>query len=84
MYFLCSPAFLSLFLHLSFIYNMESTTQQVATVEQAVELGLREDEFEMVKGLSTLVKIPPPLPLVLAVFSEMEELEIVKGLLYLV
>jgi len=30
---------------------MESTTQQVATVEQAVELGLREDEFEMIKGI---------------------------------
>ncbi|MBL4862244.1 MAG: phosphoribosylformylglycinamidine synthase subunit PurL [Crocinitomicaceae bacterium] len=27
---------------------MESTTQQVATVEQAVELGLRADEFEMI------------------------------------
>ena len=30
---------------------MESTTQQVATVEQAVELGLRADEFEMIKGI---------------------------------
>ena len=30
---------------------MESTIQQVATVEQAVELGLREDEFEMIKGI---------------------------------
>lgn len=30
---------------------MKSTTQQVATVEQAVELGLREDEFEMIKEL---------------------------------
>ena len=30
---------------------MESTTAQVATVEQAVELGLREDEFEMIKGI---------------------------------
>ena len=30
---------------------MESTLQQGATVEQAVELGLREDEFEMVKGI---------------------------------
>ncbi|MCH2224016.1 MAG: phosphoribosylformylglycinamidine synthase subunit PurL [Crocinitomicaceae bacterium] len=30
---------------------MESTTTQVATVEQAVELGLRPDEFEMIKGI---------------------------------
>lgn len=30
---------------------MESTTQQVATVEQAVELGLRADEFEMIKEI---------------------------------
>lgn len=30
---------------------MESTTQQVATVEQAVELGLRVDEFEMIKKI---------------------------------
>ena len=30
---------------------MESTLHQGATVEQAVELGLREDEFEMVKGI---------------------------------
>lgn len=30
---------------------MRSTAQQVATVEQAVELGLREDEFEMIKEL---------------------------------
>ena len=30
---------------------MKSTAQQVATVEQAVELGLREDEFEMIKEL---------------------------------
>lgn len=30
---------------------MESTLQQGATVEQAVELGLREDEFEMIKGI---------------------------------
>ncbi len=30
---------------------MKSTTAQVATVEQAVELGLREDEFEMIKEI---------------------------------
>lgn len=30
---------------------MESTTQQLATVEQAVELGLRADEFEMIKEI---------------------------------
>lgn len=30
---------------------MESTTQQVATLEQAVELGLRPDEFEMIKEI---------------------------------
>jgi phosphoribosylformylglycinamidine synthase len=30
---------------------MESVTQVEATVEQAVELGLREDEFEMIKGI---------------------------------
>lgn len=30
---------------------MESTTTQVATVEQAVELGLRADEFEMIKEI---------------------------------
>ncbi|PHR32856.1 MAG: phosphoribosylformylglycinamidine synthase II [Fluviicola sp.] len=30
---------------------MESTITQAATVEQAVELGLREDEFEMIKGI---------------------------------
>jgi phosphoribosylformylglycinamidine synthase len=30
---------------------MESTTQQVATVEQAVELGLLAEEFEMIKGI---------------------------------
>lgn len=30
---------------------MEKTTQQLATIEQAVELGLREDEFEMVKEI---------------------------------
>ena len=30
---------------------MESITAQVATIEQAVELGLREDEFEMIKGI---------------------------------
>ncbi|NRA13443.1 MAG: phosphoribosylformylglycinamidine synthase subunit PurL [Crocinitomicaceae bacterium] len=35
---------------------MESTLQQGATVEQAVELGLREDEFEMIKGI--LGRIP--------------------------
>jgi len=31
--------------------TMESTITQAATVEQAVELGLREDEFEMIKGI---------------------------------
>ena len=30
---------------------MESTTQQLATLEQAVELGLRPDEFEMIKEI---------------------------------
>lgn len=30
---------------------MESTTQQLATVEQAVELGLRADEFEMIREI---------------------------------
>ncbi len=30
---------------------MNSTKQQLATVEQAVELGLRADEFEMIKGI---------------------------------
>lgn len=30
---------------------MKSTAQQVATVEQALELGLREDEFETIKEL---------------------------------
>lgn len=30
---------------------MESTTQQTATVEQAVELGLRPEEFEMIKEI---------------------------------
>ncbi len=30
---------------------MESTIAQAATVEQAVELGLRADEFEMIKGI---------------------------------
>ncbi|MFN5912591.1 MAG: phosphoribosylformylglycinamidine synthase subunit PurL, partial [Bacteroidota bacterium] len=30
---------------------MESTLQQEATLEQAVELGLRPDEFEMIKGI---------------------------------
>jgi hypothetical protein len=30
---------------------MESTTQQLATLEQAVELGLRADEFEMIKDI---------------------------------
>lgn len=30
---------------------MESTTQQLATVEQAIDLGLRADEFEMVKEI---------------------------------
>ncbi len=31
--------------------TMESTIAQAATVEQAVELGLRADEFEMIKGI---------------------------------
>jgi phosphoribosylformylglycinamidine synthase subunit PurL len=30
---------------------MESTLNQAATIEQAVELGLRPDEFEMIKGI---------------------------------
>lgn len=30
---------------------MESTIAQAATVEQAVELGLRADEFDMIKGI---------------------------------
>jgi phosphoribosylformylglycinamidine synthase len=30
---------------------MESTLQQEATLEQAVDLGLRPDEFEMIKGI---------------------------------
>jgi phosphoribosylformylglycinamidine synthase len=30
---------------------MESTLQQEATVEQAIELGLRADEFEMIKEI---------------------------------
>lgn len=30
---------------------MESTLNQEATIEQAVELGLRPDEFEMIKGV---------------------------------
>lgn len=30
---------------------MEKTSQQIATVEQAVELGLRQDEFEMIKEI---------------------------------
>ena len=30
---------------------MESTLNQEATIEQAVELGLRPDEFEMIKGI---------------------------------
>lgn len=30
---------------------MESTTQELATLEQAVELGLRPDEFEMIKEI---------------------------------
>ena len=28
---------------------MQQTKEQIATVEQAVELGLREDEFEKIK-----------------------------------
>ncbi len=31
--------------------TMESTLQQEATLEQAIELGLRADEFEMIKGI---------------------------------
>ena len=27
---------------------MESTLQQAATIEQAIDLGLRSDEFEMI------------------------------------
>ncbi|MCO5260774.1 MAG: phosphoribosylformylglycinamidine synthase subunit PurL [Crocinitomicaceae bacterium] len=30
---------------------MEKTSQQLATLEQAVELGLRQDEFEMIKEI---------------------------------
>ncbi len=30
---------------------MESTITQAATVEQAVELGLRPEEFEMIKEI---------------------------------
>jgi phosphoribosylformylglycinamidine synthase II len=30
---------------------MESTLQQEATLEQAIDLGLRQDEFEMIKGI---------------------------------
>ena len=30
---------------------MESTLHQEATVEQAIELGLRADEFEMIKKI---------------------------------
>lgn len=30
---------------------MESTLQQEATLEQAIDLGLRADEFEMIKGI---------------------------------
>ena len=30
---------------------MESTLQQEATLDQAIDLGLRQDEFEMIKGI---------------------------------
>ena len=30
---------------------MESTTSKEATLDQAVELGLRPEEFEMIKGI---------------------------------
>ncbi len=36
---------------LNIIDFMESTLNQEATLEQAVELGLRPDEFEMIKGI---------------------------------
>lgn len=31
---------------------MESTLQKEATLEQAIDLGLRADEFEQIKGIS--------------------------------
>ena len=39
---------------------MESTLQKPATLEQAVELGLRKEEFEMIvaKKLIKLIKCP--------------------------
>jgi phosphoribosylformylglycinamidine synthase len=30
---------------------MESTLQKEATLEQAIDLGLRADEFDMIKGI---------------------------------
>jgi len=33
------------------IQRMESTLQKEATLEQAIDLGLRADEFEMIKGI---------------------------------
>ena len=44
------PAFLYLLLHYH-NYNMESTISQDATLEEAVELGLRPEEFDMIKGI---------------------------------
>ncbi len=35
----------------SFNVTMESTMHKEATIEEAVELGLRADEFEMIKGI---------------------------------
>jgi hypothetical protein len=36
---------------------MESTLHQEATVEQAIELGLRADEFEMIKKIAGALKM---------------------------
>ena len=33
------------------IQRMESTLQKEATIEQAIDLGLRADEFELIKGV---------------------------------
>jgi phosphoribosylformylglycinamidine synthase len=44
------PAFLYLLLHYH-NWNMESTISQDATLEEAVELGLRPEEFDMIKGI---------------------------------
>jgi len=44
------PAFLYLLLHYH-NYNMESTISQDATLEEAVELGLRPEEFDMIIGI---------------------------------